>query len=219
MIRCIAFDLDGTLVNSLADLADSANHALADLGFPAHDNNDYRYFVGSGVNKLFERSLPEPNRDEETIRKARTLFEGYYDQCYCSKTAPYESVQELLAELEAGHYKLAVLSNKPDSFAQNILKTLFPETEFDYTLGASDDFPKKPDPAALLKCLEELHLKPEECLYCGDSDVDVQFAHSAGVAVAGAAWGFRGIDELEEAGADYIINYPTDLLAILDILN
>ncbi|MGI5895715.1 MAG: HAD family hydrolase [Oscillospiraceae bacterium] len=219
MIKCVAFDLDGTLVNSLEDLADASNHALKDLGFPVHDVNEYRYFVGSGVNKLFERALPEEHKDEATVTKARKVFERYYNRCYCNKTVPYELVVELLDELEDAHYRLAVVTNKPDAFAKNILKTLFPHTEFDFIQGASDELPKKPDPSLLKQCMEELHMKPEDCIYCGDSDVDVAFAHNAGIPVAGAAWGFRGMDELEAAGADYIINYPNELLALLDILN
>lgn len=219
MIKLAAFDLDGTLIDSLADLADSANHALRDLGFLDHDVNEYRYFVGSGVDQLFKRALPAENSDTKTVAKVRAVFERYYNQGYCNQTRPYESVNILLKELEERHYKLAVLSNKPDSFVRHILETLFPETGFDYILGASDELPKKPAPDGLLSCLKELHIQPKDCIYCGDSDVDVLFAHNAKVQAVGAAWGFRGIDELEAAGADYIINYPTDLLTILDVLN
>ncbi len=219
MIKLVAFDLDGTLVNSLEDLADSANHALMDLGFPEHDVNEYRYFVGSGVDKLFERALPPDNNGPETVAKARSVFEGYYNGSYCNKTVPYESVAELLDALKEQHYKIAVLSNKPDTFARHVLDSLLPDVDFDYVLGASDELPKKPAPDGLLNCLEELRIQPEDCIYVGDSDVDVLFAHNAKVQAVGAAWGFRGIDELDEAGADYVINYPTDLLTILDILN
>ena len=219
MYQTIFFDLDGTLVNSLEDLADSANHALKDLGYPEHDVNEYRYFVGSGVDKLFERALPSEHNDAQTVKKARAVFETYYNRSYCNKTVPYVSVKELLKALEEQHYKIAVLSNKPDTFARHILDTLFPDFQFDYVLGASDDLPKKPAPDGLLNCLEELRVQPENCIYCGDSDVDILFAHHANVQAVGAAWGFRGIDELDEAGADYVINYPTDLLTILDILN
>ena len=219
MIKCIAFDLDGTLVNSLEDLADASNHTLKDLGFPVHDVNEYRYFVGSGVSKLFERALPEGHKDEATVAEARKIFEEYYSHCYCNRTIPYELVAELLDELKDAHYRLAVVTNKPDAFAKNILKTLFPCIEFDFVKGASDELPKKPDPFLLKQCMEELHMKPEDCIYCGDSDVDVAFAHNAGIPAAGAAWGFRGMDELEAAGADYIINYPNELLTLLDILN
>ena len=219
MIKLVAFDLDGTLVNSLEDLADSANRAFKDLGFSEHDVNEYRYFVGSGVDILFKRALPEGKNGKEMIQKARSLFEEYYNQSYCNKTRPYESVKELLEELKDHHYKIAVLSNKPDHFARHILETLFSETEFDFILGASDRLPKKPEPDGLLQCLNELRIQAEDCIYCGDSDVDILFAHNAGIQAVGAAWGFRGIDELDEAGADYVINYPTDLLTILDILN
>lgn len=219
MIKLVAFDLDGTLANTLEDLADAANHALRDFGFPEHDVNEYRFFVGSGVDVLFARALPQSSNEKGTVAKLRTAFEGYYNQNYCNKTAPYELVTELLEKLAGQRYKLAVLSNKPDGFTRNILKQLFAGIDFDYIQGASDTLPKKPDPATLNACLNQLHLEPEECIYCGDSDVDVQFAHAASVRVAGAAWGFRGFDELEAAGADYIIHYPTDLLALLDILN
>ena len=219
MIKCIAFDLDGTLVNSLADLADASNHALSELGFPQHDVNEYRHFVGSGVKVLFERALPPEQRTEKNIAEGCRIFEKYYNQCYCNQTRPYEMISEVLERLQDEHFKLAVISNKPDSFVHTIVETLFPEIDFDYISGATDDVPKKPAPDALVHCMEALHMKPENCFYCGDSDVDVLFAHNAEIPIAGAAWGFRGIDELEHAGADYIINHPTDLLAILDILN
>jgi len=219
MIKLIAFDLDGTLADSLEDLADSVNKALSDLGFPEHDVNEYRYFVGSGADKLIERALPEDKRDKETFEAARAGFKSYYNENYCNKTVAYEQISELLESLEEEHYKLAVLSNKPDEYVHHLVEHLFPEIDFDFILGASDEFPKKPAPDGLLRCLDELRLDPEECVYCGDSDVDVYFAHNAGIQVIGAAWGFRGIDELDAAGADYVINYPSDLSMILDILN
>ena len=219
MIKLVAFDLDGTLVNSLEDLADSTNYTLKQLGFPEHDVDQYRYFIGNGIAKLLERALPSDRNSGEVFEKARVLFDRHYQQNYCNKTAPYEQIPELIAALEENRFKIAVLSNKPDEFVRHILDELFPEASFDFVLGASETLPKKPAPDTLLACLEELRMDPEECIYCGDSDVDVLYAHSAGIQVIGASWGFRGSDELSRAGADYIIDHPSELPKLLDILN
>ncbi|RGB69977.1 FumA C-terminus/TtdB family hydratase beta subunit [Provencibacterium massiliense] len=204
------FDLDGTLADTLQDLADACNRALGDLGYPQHSLGEYRYFVGSGVKKLMERILPEGHRDEETLVRLNGLFDRYYEECYLRHSAPYEGVRRMLAALRGAGIKLAVLSNKPHPFTEKMVEQLFPDTFF-AAFGKREGVPRKPDPTAVHEVLRLAGTGPERAVYIGDSDVDVQTGHNAGLYVIGVDWGFRGARELRQAGADRIVFAPNEI--------
>ena len=212
MFRACVFDLDGTLVDSLADLAASCNHALAQEGLPTHPTEAYRLLLGYGIAKLIEGALPEQCRIPETITRTRTLMEQHYDVHCLDRTRPYDGIDELLTEL--GDLKRAVVSNKPDRFAKRIVYALFGDG-FDVVMGQREGVPRKPDPAGLLEACSIMGVEPAECLYLGDSGVDMLTAHAAGMFAAGALWGFRGSRELAENGAQALVAAPHDLLDVL----
>lgn len=208
---CI-FDLDGTLINSLDDLADSCNEALKMNGMPVHETEKYRYFVGSGIKNLIKRVLPD-HGDDETL--AQRVYEGFntaYQKNCLNKTKPYSGIKNMLAVLAKHGVKLAVLSNKPDDFSKMITDTLFDVGTFDAVWGKKAEFPIKPDPTALLAMLDSFSAVPDRCLYVGDSDVDCITARNAGVDFVGAQWGFRGRQELVNAGAEFIAATPEDIV-------
>lgn len=211
MFRCYIFDLDGTLINSLEDLADASNWVLAESGLPTHPTEAYRYFVGNGAYKLAERMLPESMRDEQTVAEYKARFDQRYNGHYLDKTKPYPGVSELLTHLKAKGVQLAVLSNKPNQFVQKICTEVFGEGFFDAVCGQRDGVSKKPAPDGVFEILKELGQKPEETLFIGDSNVDIQTAKNAGLHSAGVTWGFRGREELEEAGADYLVDEASQL--------
>lgn len=213
MFRACMFDLDGTLVDSLADLAASSNHALAQMGFPTHATEDYRRFVGRGVAKMIEDILPERSRTPETIERTRRLFEDHYGVHCLDHTRPYEGVRELLSDL--GGYECAVVSNKPDEFAKRIVRALFGD-RFDVVIGQREGIPHKPDPTGPLEACRLLGVRPEECVYLGDSGVDMLTARAAGMFPAGALWGFRTRQELVDNGAAALVEAPGGLLDVLE---
>ena len=207
---CI-FDLDGTLVNSLRDLADSTNYALAKLGFPTYEVERYRYFVGKGVPKLIENVLPDDKKADRKIRlEMRKFFDEYYNVHYVDYTRPYEGIKELLKELKKKNIKIAVLSNKPDDFVRKIVTALFGD-EFDMVLGQRDGLPRKPDPSGVFEICSKFSVKPENCIYFGDSGVDMQTATNSKTYPVGVLWGFRTKDELEENGAKTLIDSPLEI--------
>lgn len=209
-ISCV-FDLDGTLINSLADLAASSNYALRALGFPVFETARYRYFVGDGASKLIERIVPEDSRSPETLAEGRRLFDEYYGVHYLDNTKPYDGVTDLLRELKARGVKLAVVSNKPDVFVRELVAKLFGDI-FDSVAGQRDGIPRKPDPAGVLACCREMDVDTAACRYVGDSGVDMLTAAAAGAIGIGALWGFRGKDELLRNGAKALIVSPLQLL-------
>lgn len=215
MIRAILFDLDGTLVDSLADLANAMNFALQRHGFATYDEDEYRMLVGNGVAELVRLALPEQSRDAATMAAVRTHFSEHYSKHYADNTAPYEGILSLLAELKKQKRQLAVISNKPDAFAKEIVRKLFPHDTFGQVIGQSEGIPKKPDPTMARLVMRELGVAESECIFVGDSDVDIVMAHNAGLYAAGCAWGFRGREELERAGADTIITAPTELIQVI----
>lgn len=210
---CI-FDLDGTLVNSLTDLAMSCNLALETLGLPTHEVGEYRFFVGRGVVKLIESILPENDRTPEMMEKALALFNQNYSELYLENTQPYEDIPELLLKLRSLGYKLAVVSNKPDRFTQQLISELFLD-EFDFVTGQREGVPRKPNPAAVHAACLSMGADPKDCLYLGDSGVDMLTATAAGCFAVGVLWGFREKTELIENGAQATIAIPLDLLTLI----
>ena len=211
LIKLIIFDLDGTLINSIEDLAEATNYALSKNGYPTHEVYKFNHFVGDGVPTLIERVLPESARFDETILKVKADFSEYYNEHYSSKTKPYDGIQDLLKELMKKDIKLAVASNKPDDFSKAIVSLFFGEI-FSYVQGNSPNIPKKPNPQIAISIMDKLNVSKSECLFVGDTNVDINTAKSAGIKSIGCLWGFRDLEELQVAQADYIISEPSEIL-------
>ena len=213
MINTVIFDLDGTLVNSLEDLADTTNLLLKKRGYPIFELEQYRYFVGNGVAELIERALPLEHKNE--VKDIKQEFDEIYAQNCLNKTRPYPGIIELLNYLKNNDYNLAIVTNKPQVHASKIAKTLFPDC-FKYIFGNSDLHPKKPDPCLTNLVINLFDVKKDQVVYIGDSDVDIQTAKNTKVKSIGAAWGFRGAQELTKCGADHVVYHANEILEVLD---
>ncbi len=216
VIRCCIFDLDGTLLNTLDDLAASCNHALRQFGYDGHDVQSYRYFVGNGVDKLIQRAI-SVDASPEQRQAVKRVFSEHYAKHFMDLTKPYDGIESVLRVLKLGNIRTGVVTNKPHAFSIELVTGIFGSKFFDVIIGASDELPKKPNPDGVLRCIEQLGVSKQDCVYIGDSDIDVMTAKNAGIRSIGAAWGFRGKDELVAAGADYIANTPKDIASLLFI--
>ena len=214
-MKIIVFDLDGTLLNSLEDLADSANWVLEQHGFPTHPVDAYRYFVGDGVRKLIERILPQEERTDARIEQCRQEFVAYYKVHMEDKTSVYEGITGLLAELKNRGLKIAVATNKVHIAVKPLMEKYFPEIRFDSMIGQREGVPVKPAPQIMFDILRETGCEPSEALHVGDTATDMQLAHNAGVTPVGVLWGYRPLEELQEAGAKFIIEKPEELLRLV----
>lgn len=208
MKRLVIFDLDGTLLNTIADLANSTNHALNQLGYPTHEPEEYNFMVGNGINKLFERALPEGEKTEENVLRVRQEFIPYYDQHNADESRPYPGIPELLETLQAKGIQLAVASNKYQAATEKLIAHYFPNIKFIAVFGQRDGVNVKPDPAIVENILRISGTPKKEVLYVGDSGVDMQTARNAGVTACGVTWGFRPLAELESFNPRYIIEVP-----------
>lgn len=215
MYKLAVFDLDGTLVNSICDLADAVNTALSERGYPTHETEKYYLMVGNGAKKLCERALPEDRRTEEEITSLNLRFSEVYKTNCLNKTRPYEGMPELVKRLHDAGVRCAVASNKPDTFSKEIVNALFPEGGFDLIMGKRDGVPTKPQPQIIYNIISELGASKEDAVFIGDSCVDVQTAHNAGLPCIGCVWGFRGLRELEENGCEFIADTPEDIFALI----
>ena len=211
--RAVIFDLDGTLADTLADIAAAANHALARLDRPTLDAARYRELVGRGAEWLMKGALGAERA--HLCHRGLQLFHAYYDARGTEHTRPYPGIPELLDALTERGLKFAVLSNKPDPAVQQVLATFFARWHFDAARGQRDGVPLKPDPAAALEIAQGLGVAPQNCLYVGDVDVDMQTARTAGMFGVGVLWGFRDEPELRKSGARAIISLPGQLLDLL----
>lgn len=213
--RAIIFDLDGTLLDTLADIGDSVNRMLLEYGFAEHTLDDYRRFIGNGIKLLVTRALPIAGRSEEMVgacvRRAREIYWDNWNR----KTRPYDGIAELLDALEKKKIATAVLSNKPHDFTVRYVQAYFEQWTFAAIMGQNDRFPAKPDPAAALEIARRLDIPPTAFLFVGDSSVDMQTARSAGMHAVGAGWGFRGPRELTQNGCQSLVAHPLDILALL----
>jgi phosphoglycolate phosphatase len=212
----VIFDLDGTLLDTLADIADSANRVLASHGCPTYPVDAYRQFVGEGVTRLFERALPADQSGPEVVAECVSGFRAAYAEHWNVRTRPYDGVAELLDALSARGVMMAVLSNKPDRFTRRCVDEYLSRWRFEAVFGQREGVPAKPDPAGALEIARRLGAAADRFVYLGDSATDMRTARSAGMRAVGAAWGFRSVDELESAGAEVIIQRPIDFLAIVD---
>lgn len=208
--KTFIFDLDGTLLNTLDDLAESVNYAMKQCGFPKRTLDEIRRFVGNGVKKLIERALPE-GMDEAEFNKALGEFKKHYSQNSRNKTAPYEGIMELLHTLKDCGCNLAIVSNKVD-FAVKDLRDEFFSDVIDVAIGDSDATRTKPEPDMVYKVIDELGADRDSCVYIGDSDVDIITAKNSGMDCISVSWGFRSRSELESNGAEMIADKPEDIL-------
>lgn len=213
MYKCVIFDLDGTLLNTLDDLANAGNYALSIQGFDTHEIEKYKHFVGNGIPKLIERILPDSVNDEVRNR-TYDVFCSYYQEHMNDITHPYEGIVEMLEKFKSRGLKLAVVTNKADLFAKEIVTRYFGKL-IDNVYGSVEGFPKKPDPYWVNKAIQESCVNKSDILYVGDSNVDMTTALNAGLTSCGVLWGFRDRIELETAGADYICCNCSELCAIV----
>ena len=203
MYQYVIFDLDGTILNTIDDLADAGNRVCRNHGWPTHSVEDYKRYVGTGMTRLVERFVPEGWRTPEKVREILDEFMPDYSAHKADKTAPYAGMSECLNHLKAAGVSMAVLTNKADEVAGPVLEHYYPGV-FPIVQGALPGVPVKPDPALLHRLMERMGATAEETLFVGDSDVDIQTAKNGGLTSCGVLWGFRGREELEAEGADYL---------------
>lgn len=211
-IKLIIFDLDGTLLNTLEDLADSANYVLSHHGFPTHPVDAYRYFVGNGMPKLIERILPEGQKEGVIYDTCFKEFLEYYTLHMHDKTRVYAGLTETLEQLQAQGIQLAVATNKVHAALAPLMANFFPTIQWDALFGQRAKVPVKPHPQIVYDILEATGCSKSETLYLGDTSVDMETAHRAGLLAVGVLWGYRPQSELEEAHADLLIKHPCEIL-------
>ena len=209
MIKAVLFDLDGTLINSLDDLADSVNFALNLQGYPTHETEKFKYFVGNGMRKLIERASPENSDIDKTLE----IFMARYKEHSLDKTAPYKDIYELLEKLNQKGIATAVVTNKAEPNAKAISKHFFGDSLAVY--GQREGVKTKPDPELTFIAMGDLGVKPEECLFVGDSGMDMAVGVNSGSVPVGVTWGFRTAEELKENGAKHLIHSPLELLELI----
>jgi phosphoglycolate phosphatase len=212
--RAVLFDLDGTLADTLDDIADAVNHALASHGLPTHPRDAYRTLVGEGVDRLVEKAVPADRAELHD-----SVYGGvrdYYLEHMLDKTAPYDGIPQMLDNLAARGIPMAVLSNKPGPATERIVAALFGRWTFAAVVGQTPDEPHKPDPGAALRIAAAMDAHPADCLFLGDTSTDMETAVAAGMFPVGALWGFREAEELLAYGARALIERPADLLPLVD---
>ena len=210
--QLVIFDLDGTLLDTVADLANATNQALEQCGYPTHPVEAYYQFVGNGINKLFARALPAEHSDEENVLRIRSLFVPYYNAHNADCSRPYPGVVELLHTLEKKGVKLAVASNKYHEATLKLVHYFFPDIHFAAVYGQRDGVPIKPAPDVVFDILQDTGVSKEETLYVGDSGVDMLTACHAEVESVGVTWGFRSEEELREHKATHVVHGAEEIL-------
>ncbi len=208
--EAVIFDLDGTLTDTLGDLTSSVNYALAEMGFPARSAEEVRSFVGNGVRRLINLSVPEETNDEVS-EKCLSIFKEYYKSNSCVLTKPYDGIVELLEDLKNKGIRTAVVTNKMHSAAADIVEHFFGNL-VDFTIGQIDGVAQKPQPDGIYLAVEKLGVSKENAVYVGDSEVDCITAKNAGIPCIGVTWGFRDREVLEANGADFIAEKPQEIL-------
>jgi phosphoglycolate phosphatase len=215
-LKAVIFDLDGTLLDTIEDIADSMNRVLVDHGYPVHDPEDYRRFVGEGLEAMVSLALPGPERKGTIVSSCLAAMRKIYAGNYAHKTRPYKGIKELLAELAKRKIGSAVLSNKFDQFTKLMISEYFPTHHFDAVLGARPNVPHKPDPTSALEIARQLQVLPQEIVFVGDSGIDMRTALNAGMFPAGALWGYRSAEELKTDGARILLGKPEELLSYMN---
>lgn len=215
-ITTVIFDLDGTLLNTLEDLAAAVNHALTSCNMPTRTISEVRQFVGNGIRKLMIRAVPQGEENPE-FEKAFECFKRYYGEHCNDATRAYDGIPELLQELKKSGYALAIVSNKIDSAVRDLNAKYFPQVEV--AIGDRENLKRKPEPDSVYLALRELGKAKEEAVYVGDSDVDLQTAKNAGLPCISVLWGFRDKEFLIQQGADTFAETPMEILGILEQMN
>ncbi len=215
MKHALIFDLDGTLVDSLDGIAASLNHALAASGLPTHSREAVRNFIGNGASVLIRRGAPA-DADDALFHTLEAAFKADYDLTWPSGTTAYAGLTSLLESLQDRDYLLAVLSNKPHPFTATIVAQIFPTIRFAMVLGQRPGVPHKPDPTGALEIANTLHLSPSDCTIIGDSTMDLETAHNAGMRAIAVTWGFHDRERLIAAGADHLVDEPAALSDLLE---
>jgi len=210
--KAVVFDLDGTLIDSAADLGNAVNRVLAAHGFPPHKISRYQDFIGNGAEMMVKQALPEESCDELTLKRCLNEFLEDYHQNYDVDTVLYEGIPELLDYFTNRSIKLSVLTNKPENIAIELQDSVLSDWHFELVMGSRNGVPKKPDPKGALLLSKEIDTDPAEMVYFGDSGIDMKTAVSAGMVPVGVLWGFREKEELIENGAEYIIEKPIDII-------
>lgn len=213
--EAVIFDLDGTLLDTIADLTDAMNMALNHFGFPGHDVETCKMFVGDGVEMFAFRALPEHSRDQAMVTKCAALMREEYSKRWAKKTRLYDGIPQLLDELTLQNLKMAILSNKPDDSTKEMVAEILSKWRFHPVAGAQPSVPKKPDPTRAIQISQELRVPPEQFLYLGDTGTDMRTAKGAGMFAVGALWGFRTAEELMSSGAQVLVEHPREVLKIL----
>ncbi|MFI3319771.1 MAG: HAD family hydrolase [Rikenellaceae bacterium] len=216
MAQIVIFDLDGTLLDTVGDLAASCNAILEQFGYPTHEMDDYHQFVGNGIMRLVERAMPEAERTPERVAEVRAKFVAHYTANIDKHTTHYKGIVWLLEELQRREISIAVASNKFQDGTRKLIKRFFPQIRFAAVLGQRPDVPLKPSPAIVREVLQITSYTPDKVIFVGDSGIDMLTAKAAGVKSVGVTWGFRSREELEQNGANYIIDSPEMLLKLLD---
>ncbi len=207
----IIFDLDGTLLDTLQDIAETANAVLIYHGFPVHSQHDYKRFVGDGLNVLMRRITPL-GTNEDIINKCCQTFFQLYANTWMNTCRPYDGIEDMLAAIKNQRISIAVLSNKPHAFTQLFVERYLPKETFACVYGQRDGFAKKPDPTVALEIAKRLGARPAEMFFVGDTPIDIRTGKASGMTTVGVTWGFRSTSELEEENPDLIINSPLELL-------
>jgi len=210
--QAVLFDLDGTLLDTLEDLSDSTNAALAELGIPGHPLEAYKQFVGDGLENLLRRVLRQEPLDEALLVRGIELTRREYAGRWAKKSKPYPGIPDLLDRLSRQGIPMAVFSNKPDEFTQLCVTQLLSGWHFEAVQGATSELPRKPDPRGALAIAAQMGIAPGKILYLGDTNTDMQTAVAAGMFPVGALWGFRTADELLASGAASLVKTPTEVL-------
>jgi phosphoglycolate phosphatase len=215
MKKAVIFDLDGTLLDTLTDIMESVNKVLELHNFPIHNLQAYKYFIGSGIGVLTQKAFPQDISESDfELYLSEVMTE--YEARQTLRTKPYDGIVEMLEQLNAAGILISILSNKPDEFAKPTVKHFFPKIKFEMVFGSRENVARKPAPDAVFEILELLNLDKSDCLFVGDTSTDIRTAVNAGVDAVGVSWGFRTIEELNGAGAKYIIDQPKELFVIIN---
>jgi len=213
--KAVIFDLDGTLLDTLADIAASANRVLESFGRDPYSLDSFRTLVGDGVAVLFQRAMPDAISDSTLLTTAMDRFHEFYADEWHKRSKPYDGIEDLLFWLEGQPISVSILSNKPDRFTKLCAAHFFPRSNFAHVDGQRDGIPRKPDPAGVHMIASDLNVSTEEIAYVGDTNTDMETAVSAGCYAIGVSWGFRSIEELKRSGAAVIVDHPSQIVGLL----